>query len=178
MTDLDGITAIFSALLRIAEIEAGTRRSAFAPLDVRALLDDMAELYTAPAEDQGVTLLTNLPAAPLMVQGDRELVGQAVANLLDNAIKFSPAGGTIHLQAAAEALAVSVTVQDDGPGIPPSERVRATERFYRGETARQTPGSGLGLALVEAVAQLHGGVLVLADATPGLQATLTLRSTE
>ena len=172
VTDLDGVAAVFEALLRIAEIEAGSRRSAFAPLDAAELVAGLVELYAAPAEEQGITLLADAPG-PLWVNGDRELVQQAVVNLLDNAIKFSPPGGTVRVT-AADAAAVTVTVADEGPGIPDADRARATERFFRGEAARQTPGSGLGLALVEAVASLHGGSLRLEDGDPGLRAVLTL----
>ncbi|MEJ1975689.1 MAG: HAMP domain-containing sensor histidine kinase [Acetobacteraceae bacterium] len=171
--DLDRVTAVFDALLRIAEIEAGARRSAFAKLDVAPLVTDLAELYTAVAEERGTRLVLTAPA-PLPVNGDRELIQQALANLLDNAIKFSPPGGMIHLTAALYGDVVSITVSDQGPGIPEADRGRATERFFRGEAARQTPGSGLGLALVEAVAQLHGGSLHLEDAEPGLRAVLTV----
>ena len=173
ISDLDSVAAVFEALLRIAEIEAGTRRSAFADLDLTPLLGDLAELYTAPAEEAGKTLV--FEAAPsLPVHGDRDLIGQAVVNLLDNAVKFSPPGSTVRLMATHTGNEVAIVVQDGGPGIPPADRARATERFFRGETARQTPGSGLGLALVEAVAHLHAGTLVLSDATPGLRAMLTL----
>ena len=173
VSDLDGVTAVFDALLRIAEIEAGTRRSAFADIDLAPVLTELAELYTAPAEERGLTLVATLPAS-LSLHGDRDLIGQAAVNLLDNAVKFSPEGGVILLQAEQTAFAVVLTVQDSGPGIPEQDRSRATERFFRGEQARQTPGSGLGLALVEAVAQLHGGSLVLEDAAPGLRAVLSL----
>lgn len=173
VADLDGITAVFQALLRITEIEAGARRSAFAPLDLGPLLADLAELYGALAEERGLTLVLAVPAR-LPCRGDRELIQQAVANLLDNAVKFSPAGGTITLAAAAENGAVRISVADQGPGIPPADRARAPERFFRGEAARSTPGSGLGLSLVQAVAQLHDGALLLEDAAPGLRAVLIL----
>jgi signal transduction histidine kinase len=104
--------------------------------------------------------------------GDRDMIQQAVANLLDNALKFAPSGSTIQLSAAVAAEGVSIVVADAGPGIPDSDRERATERFFRGEAARNTPGSGLGLALVQAVTNLHGGVLALADNHPGLRAVL------
>ncbi len=175
MADLDGVTVIFDALLRIAEIEAGTRRSAFADLDLAGLLDGLAELYTAPAEERGLSLVYT-PSGSLPVHGDRDLIGQAVVNLLDNALKFSPEGGTVRLSGIAGQGSVMVSVQDSGPGIPEADRVRATERFFRGEQARQTPGSGLGLALVDAVAMLHGGSLALEDAAPGLRAVLILAS--
>ena len=173
VTDLDGVAAVFDALLRIAEIEAGTRRSAFADLDLGPILADLAELYTAPAEERGLTLQYHVPTTPLPVHGDRNLIIQALVNLLDNALKFSPPGVTVCFFATLTAGTVQLIVQDRGPGIPAEERQRATERFYRGEQARQTPGSGLGLALVEAVAHLHGGSLILADASPGLRAVLS-----
>jgi signal transduction histidine kinase len=170
--DLDGVAAVFEALLRIAEIEAGARRSAFAPLDVAELLSGLSELYEAAAEAHDTTLIMDAPG-PLLVNGDRELIQQAVANLLDNAIKFSPQGGVISVVATG-GDAIEISVCDQGPGIPEADRPRATDRFFRGESARQTPGSGLGLALVEAVAQLHGGRLRLEDAGPGLCAVLSL----
>ena len=173
ITDLDGVTAVFDALLRIAEIEAGTRRSAFADIDLAPILAELVELYTAPAEERGLTLSYDAPER-LPVHGDRDLIGQAVVNLLDNALKFSPASGMVQLKATYTPDSVSITVQDSGPGIPGCDRARATERFFRGELARHTPGSGLGLALVEAVAQLHGGNLALEDAEPGLRAILTV----
>ena len=173
VADLDGVTAIFDALLRIAEIEAGTRRAAFADLDLQGLLDGLAELYTAPAEEHELTLDYTV-SGPLPVHGDRDLIGQAVVNLLDNALKFSPPGGMVRLSGREDEGSVVLTVQDSGPGIPEADRARATERFYRGEQARQTPGSGLGLALVDAVATLHGGALALEAACPGLRAVLTI----
>jgi signal transduction histidine kinase len=173
-TDLDGVVAIFNALLRIAEIEAGARRSAFADVDLAPPLHDLAELYGAAAEERGQTLQTDIPAS-LPAYGDREMVQQAVANLLDNALKFSPPGSVIRLVAADEpGVGTRITVSDQGPGIPAEDRERATERFYRGESARNTPGCGLGLALVQAVATLHQGSLHLIDNQPGLRAVLTL----
>lgn len=173
VADLDGVTRVFQALLRIAEIEAGSRRSAFAPLDAAPLLADLVELYGAVAEERGLRLVLDAPER-LPVHGDRDLVQQALANLLDNAVKFSPPGGTVRLGAGVEAGWLRLVVQDAGPGIPVGERGRAGERFYRGEAARHTPGFGLGLALVRAVAGLHGGALRLEDAAPGLRAVLLL----
>ncbi|HME19934.1 MAG TPA: ATP-binding protein [Acetobacteraceae bacterium] len=171
--DLDGIVAVFQALLRIAEIEAGSRRAAFATLDVAPLLADVADLYGAVAEEKGIALSVQAPDR-LPAFGDRELIQQAVANLVDNAVKFSPPGGAVTLSGALTAAGVEIAVADQGPGIPDSDRARAAERFFRGESARNTPGAGLGLALVQAVAQLHGGSLRLADAAPGLVAILSL----
>ncbi|MCC6716445.1 MAG: HAMP domain-containing histidine kinase [Acetobacteraceae bacterium] len=185
--DLDGIVAVFQALLRIAEIEAGARRSAFSRVDVAPMLSDMAELYEAAAEEAGQTLVARIPPQA-MVFGDRDMIQQAVANLLDNAMKFSPPEGVIRLGAhvaggsgsaggvgaGVAAGTVEIVVADDGPGIPPQDRARASQRFFRGEAARSTPGSGLGLALVQAVAMLHGGTLRLEDNAPGLRAVLVL----
>ena len=171
--DLDGIVSVFQALLRIAEIEAGSRRAAFAPVDLAPLLADLAELYEASAEEKGLTLQLKASAS-LPVDGDVTLIQQAVANLLDNALKFSPTRSLVTLSGTAVATGVEIAVTDRGPGIPEQERAQATDRFYRGEKARSTPGSGLGLSLVQAVAQLHGGTLTLADAQPGLRAVLTL----
>lgn len=172
-TDLDGVVAVFQALLRIAEIEAGARRSAFAAFDLPPLLAGLAELYGAVAEERSLQLELRCPEQ-LGVFGDRELIQQAVANLLDNAIKFSPPGGPVLLEAAIDGAAFTIAVADRGPGIPEPDRRRATERFFRGESARHTPGSGLGLSLVQAVATLHGGELALLDNDPGLRCQLRL----
>ena len=174
--DLDGVTSVFQALLRIAEIEAGARRAAFGTVDLVGLLKDIAELYGALAEERGLQLELALPAA-LELPGDRELIQQAVANLLDNAVKFSPPGGVVRLSAEAVGGEVRIGVADKGVGIPAVDRDRAVQRFFRGEAARHTPGSGLGLALVLAVAQLHGGTLLLEDHAPGLLAILVLKNT-
>ena len=171
--DLDGIVGVFEALLRIAEIEAGSRRAAFARIDLTPTLYDIDELYRAVAEERGLILETSIgPFLPLL--GDRELIQQAVANLLDNALKFSPAGSAISLSARLEETVLEITVADRGPGISEEDRNRATERFFRAESARSTSGSGLGLALVAAVAQLHNGTLILADNHPGLRAVISL----
>jgi signal transduction histidine kinase len=171
--DLDAVTAVFQALMRIAEIEAGSRRSAFAEMDLGPMLADLAELYSALAEENGLTLSLRVPDT-LPVYGDRDMIQQALANLLDNAIKFSPPGGAVALRADLLDKRVRITVADQGPGIPEADRGRATERFFRGEQARHPPGAGRGLALVQAVAPLHDGALVLEDAAPGLRAMIIL----
>ena len=171
--DLDGVVAVFQALLRIAEIEAGASRSAFTQFDLVRLLVDLEDLYGAVAEERALRLELRLPAQ-LPAFGDRELIQQAVANLLDNAIKFSPPGGAITLEAGDSGGGLTIVVADRGPGIPEPDRRRATERFFRGESARNTPGSGLGLSLVAAVARLHGGELRLLDNHPGLRCELRL----
>ena len=171
--ELDGVTAVFQALLRIAEIEAGARRSAFEALDAAPLLEGLAELYGAVAEERGLHLLPEI-SGPLPLHGDGTLIQQAVANLLDNALKFSPPRGVVRLCGMRGASGIHVCVVDRGPGIPKPDQARAAERFFRGEAARHTPGFGLGLTLVRAVAGLHGGTLSLEDARPGLRAVLLL----
>jgi signal transduction histidine kinase len=181
VADLDGISRVFQALLRIAEAEAGARRAAFAPFDLATVLTDAAEVYGVLAEERGQHLETSWPEKLTMV-GDRDMVLQAIANLLDNAVKFTPEGGTIRLSASAPARGKrEVIVQDEGPGLAAEDRARAGERFFRADPSRALPGSGLGLSLVKAVAALHGGELRLGDgvpgaARPGLEARLRLSS--
>jgi signal transduction histidine kinase len=167
IADLDHITRVFAALLRIAEAEAGARRAAFAPLDIVPVLADAAEFYGAVAESRGQLLQTDLPAR-LDAVGDRDLLAQAVGNLLDNALKFTPPGGHVRLIArAAGRDRIEIAVEDTGPGLSPEDRARAGTRFFRADASRATPGSGLGLSLVQAVARLHGGDLLLEDVPGG-----------
>ncbi|MCC7426211.1 MAG: HAMP domain-containing protein [Alphaproteobacteria bacterium] len=173
IAELDNVIAIFQALLRIAEIEAGARRAAFATVDLSRLLADAVEIYSASAEEKGQRMSLEVPAG-LRIVGDRDLILQAVANLLDNAVKYTPGGGSILLSGRALGGEAEIIVADTGQGLPEAERARVTERFYRTEQSRSTPGSGLGLALVQAVAQLHNGSLRFEDNAPGLRAVLTL----
>jgi hypothetical protein len=172
LQELDQVVRIFEALLRIAEIEAGHRRAAFAPVDAAALAADVAELYQPLAEQRGLALEVDL--APATCTGDRTLVAQALANLVDNAIKYARPGGHVRVRSATREGSVELVVEDDGPGIPEGERDKVVRRFYRLEPSRGTPGSGLGLSLVVSVARLHGGRLDLEDAGPGLRARLVL----
>ena len=171
--DLDGVVKVFQALLRIAEIEAGSRRSAFADIDLAPVLDDLAEFFEAVAEAHGIMLDTAWPSELPMV-GDRDMIQQAVANLLENALKFSPSDRRVSISARMDVTHIEIHIADQGAGIPDADRPRAAERFYRAESARSTPGSGLGLALVSAIAHLHGGILRLDDNQPGLRAVLVL----
>ncbi|MCA3359662.1 MAG: HAMP domain-containing protein [Roseomonas sp.] len=181
VADLDGISRVFQALLRIAEAEAGARRAAFAHFNLTAVLSDAAEVYGALAEERGQHLETSWPERLEMI-GDRDMVLQAIANLLDNAVKFTPEGGTIRLSASAPARGKrEIIVRDEGPGLAAEDRARAGQRFFRADPSRALPGSGLGLSLVKAVAVLHGGELRLGDAQPGaarpgLEARLILNS--
>jgi signal transduction histidine kinase len=167
----DGLIGTFNAMLLIARAESGAARQTMAPLDPAEVAEGVAELYEPVAEEAGVAL--SVVAAPgLVVQGNRELLGQAVANLVDNALKHG--GGAVEIGLARQGDLARLTVGDHGPGIPAEERARALERFVRLEQSRSTPGSGLGLSLAQAVARLHGGTLTLEDNAPGLRAVLEL----
>ena len=171
--DLDKIGTIFQSLLRIAEVEAGARRSAFATINFTVILKNLLELYEGSAEEQNIKLEGHLDN-DLRFFGDQQMIQQAVVNLLDNAIKFSPPQSTVTLAASREQGRILISVNDQGRGIPAEDREKAVQRFYRAEAARNTPGSGLGLTLVAAVAELHYGKLRLEDNAPGLRAILDL----
>lgn len=173
--DVDGVIDIFNALMRLAEIDAGVRRSGFVAVDLARIAMDAAEFYLPMAELRDITLVTTVGAA-LPVTGDPQLLAQAIGNLLDNAIKFADAGSTVTVTASRGDDGAAVTVRDRGPGIPDADKAKVVQRFYRGDRSRATPGVGLGLALVQAVAQLHRGRFTLADNEPGLAATLTVAS--
>jgi signal transduction histidine kinase len=174
IADIDQLIGVFNALLRLAELDTGLRRAGFAQVDVAALVEDAAELYGPAAEAKGLGLDSHAEAG-LILNGDRQLLAQAIGNLLDNAIKYSLAGGIVTLNAVRETDGrITIVVADTGPGIPEDERGRATQRFYRGDSSRHAEGVGLGLSLVEAVARLHGGDLRLDGNNPGLRAILAL----
>ncbi|MFO1352690.1 MAG: ATP-binding protein [Gammaproteobacteria bacterium] len=168
--DADELLKTFNALLSIAQAEAGVKPSDWSAVDLAAVCEDLADLYGAVAEEQGIGFTWS--AAPgLMVEGNRQLLAQALGNLLDNAVKYTPAGGRILLLAALENGVPTLTVADTGSGIAASDRDHA-ERFVRLDSARSLPGSGLGLSLVKAVARQHQATLELADNQPGLKVIL------
>ena len=173
IADTDRLIGVFNALLRLAEIDSGMRRSGFQRTSLRELLDQVVELYEPAAEAKDVTLTADL-AADASVDGDPSLLAQAVGNLLDNAVKYTLPGGHVAVTLGSEASEARIVVADDGPGIPEEDRAHATERFWRGDRSRHTPGVGLGLSVVSAVARLHRGRLDLADNDPGVRAILTL----
>ncbi len=175
ITDADQLLKTFAALLRIARIEAGGHQANFAPVNVNELLNDAAELYEALAEDKQLKLIIE-KSQPAIIEGDRDLLFQALANLIDNAVKYTPVQGKITLGIKQSDSYTEIIVADSGPGIAFEERDKVSQRFYRLETSRNTPGSGLGLSLVKAVALLHRGELRFADNTPGLIATLHLNN--
>jgi signal transduction histidine kinase len=168
LRDVDAILATFAALLRIAEVEAGARRTAFRALDLAALTQAACDDYAPAAEDAGKRLTVRC-TGPAWVDGDRDLLNQMLVNLIENALTHTPAGTHIAISAGDTVEGPSLSVRDDGPGVPAGERERLFDRFYRLEISRSTPGSGLGLALVAAVARLHRAEIRLADADPGLE---------
>jgi signal transduction histidine kinase len=176
--EADGLIKTFNALLSIARIEAGAGGENRESLDVAALLRDVAELYEPVAEERGLELRTEAEA-PVYIHADRQLIGQAIANLIDNAIKYGTESGAsakpeVTVSARANGKTAEIVVTDRGPGVPHGDRERVLDRFVRLEASRSEPGSGLGLSLVAAVARLHGGSLRLEDNEPGLRVILAL----
>jgi signal transduction histidine kinase len=175
VADVDRVIGMFNALLRLAEIDSGTRRSGFVLLDMAELASDAVEFYQPAAELKGCSLtMTSNGVAP--IRGDPVLLAQALGNLIDNALKYTPEGGIIRVEVRrGPSNLIGVTVADSGPGIPDAERSKVIERFYRGDASRGTPGVGLGLSLVDAVARLHGSSLQFEDNKPGLRAVMVLQ---
>lgn len=174
IAESDRINETFSALLRIAQIETGARRSQFTAVDLAALMRTMAEIYADVAADAGHTLYLDVTGSAF-VDGDRELLTQTLANLIENSIRHCTPGTQITCAVRGTAERVIASVSDTGPGIPADEREKVLRRLYRLEKSRSTEGTGLGLALVKAVADLHNVDLVLADAGPGLRIDLTFQ---
>ena len=176
ISDTDQIIKTFNALLMISRVESGSAAAELSSLDLSAVVRDVVELYEPVAEEQGFTFASEIEP-DITVRGNRELLSQALSNLCDNALKYGnrTEGGTrVAISAVRANGQAIVTVADSGPGIAPDDRKRVLERFTRLEKSRTLPGNGLGLSLVRAVAQLHGGVLDFADNDPGLKASLTL----
>ncbi|MBN8912715.1 MAG: HAMP domain-containing histidine kinase [Rhizobiales bacterium] len=175
--DLDAMMETFDALLRITQIEAGARRARFASIDLAAVLDDVADVYAPVAEDAGQQLAwADGRWKPALIKGDRELLVQLFANLIENAIRHCPQGTHIVLELHDEPDGFRAELIDDGPGIPAHEREKVFRRLYRLERARSTPGSGLGLTLVAAIAELHDARIDLDDHDPGLRVAITFPS--
>lgn len=173
LADVDQVLSTFQSLLRIARVDAGLLRGEFTELDLGRLVRDATELMEPLAEERGLRLLVSAPEGAACT-GHRDLLFQTVLNLIDNAIKYSPYGGTVELSLTRDGDDWRLYVRDEGPGIPAAERERVFERLYRLESARDTPGLGLGLSLVQSVVALHGGRITLEDASPGLAVTLHL----
>jgi signal transduction histidine kinase len=174
VADVDRVMSIFTALLRLAEIDSGARRSGFVRVDAAAVTAEVVEFYEPAAEQKGVEFSFQA-AGDAAVAGDPVLLAQAVSNLIDNSLKSVREHGAISVRVARRADgALEIAVADDGPGIADADKPRVTERFYRGDASRGSPGVGLGLSIVDAVAKLHGGALQLLDNHPGLLAQMVL----
>ncbi len=173
VAEIDKLLKTFAALLAIAEAEAGAAQRRFQPVELADLVGDVAELYEPLAETEGRRLRLEI-GGPAPIRGDRDVLFQALSNLLDNAVKYAPEGTEIGLALSAQAGEARIVVADRGRGIPQELRERVLERFYRAESSRSTEGSGLGLSLVTAAAKLHGGRIALEDNAPGLRAVLSL----
>ncbi len=179
VNDADELLKTFNAVLSLSRLQTGERRRAFERLDPCIVLSDVAELYAPVCEESGLDFIHEAEAG-YVVMGDRELIAQAVANLLDNAVKYTPAHGAVALRCRKTGAGeVEVSVTDTGPGIPAADRERALERFVRLDKSRSLPGVGLGLSLVHAIAEVHGARLALDDGPgavdgsgPGLRVAL------
>lgn len=177
IVESDQLLATFAALLRIAQIESGSRKAGFKDVDLTGIFERVADAYRAVAEDQGKSLVTKLAPAVKFV-GDNELLLQMVANLTENAIRHTPAGTEISLSLENTASGLVANISDTGPGIPGDQSKKVFEHFYRLDTARATAGNGLGLALVAAIAKLHDLRLDLQDNEPGLKVVIKFPQVE
>jgi signal transduction histidine kinase len=171
IAELDGILKTFSSLLRISRIEAQERGEGFRAVDLGALAREVVELFEPAAEEAGMALRVCGEGGVTAI-GDRDLLFDALSNLMDNAIKHGGRNGEVGVMVVRTALGAAIAVADRGPGIPPEERRNVLKRFYRLERSRSSPGNGLGLSLVAAVAHLHGADIELSDNTPGLKVTV------
>ncbi len=167
VADVDELLKTFNAVMSLSRLQTGERRRAFEQLDLSNLIADVAELYEPVCEEEGMEFACDC-APGLKLLGDRELIAQAIANLLDNAVKYTPSGGAVVLRGRKTSDGrIEISVTDTGPGIPAGERGRVLERFVRLEKSRSLPGVGLGLSLVQAIAEVHNAELVLDDG-PGV----------
>ena len=169
----DELLKLFGSILRIAEVEGGGLAQGFVPVDLSGLVEDVGDGFRPAVSDGGRTLRWLIEPG-IFVSGDRELLAQSIANLLDNATVHTPRGADIELILDGDDQWARLSVADDGPGIAPNDRENILRRFFRGEASRTTPGNGLGLSLVAAVAVAHGGDVVVANAAPGLRITIVL----
>ncbi|HUN39505.1 MAG TPA: HAMP domain-containing sensor histidine kinase [Acetobacteraceae bacterium] len=172
-TEVDALLGTFAALLRIAEVEAGAQRAAFCRVDLSNVAETVADAFAPSAEDEGRCLTADV-APGVVVHGDKELLTQMLVNLVDNALRHTPCGTEVRLSLLRQGRQAVLAVEDNGAGIPEAERAHVLRRFYRLDHSRTTPGSGLGLSLVAAVAELHGAALRLEDARPGLRVSVAL----
>jgi signal transduction histidine kinase len=166
--DTDHLLGIFAALLRISQIESGSRLAAFSPLSLSALVERIYEMYRPVAEDEHHVLLHDVQP-DVRIRGDAELLTQLFSNVIENAIRHTPPGTRILIALRVSANTAVASVEDNGPGIPAVEHDKVFRRFYRLTSSRSTPGNGLGLALVAAIGNLHNAKIELCDGQPGLR---------
>ncbi len=170
--EADGLLSTFNALLRIARIEYSEQRESFKTVDVNSILYDLQELYEPLIEERGQSFIVEISES-IQIYADRDMLFQAFANLLDNAIKYTPENGEISIRSYREKQFWHIEISDNGPGIPEDEHEKVVQRFYRLDQSRTTPGSGLGLALVFAVLKLHKLTLKFSNNEPGLKVRVT-----
>jgi len=173
MEEVDSIVETLNSILRISQAQSGVASGHFITFDLTEVLINVVEFYAEFAEQKGIPVSYDIEQE-VIVTGDKPLITQALANLIDNAIKYTPAGGVIDVYLRKKDHAIECVVADNGPGIPPQYYTKVKERFFRMEASRTSPGTGLGLSLVDAVAALHRGELVFEDNQPGLKITLRL----
>jgi signal transduction histidine kinase len=166
--EVQQINGTFEALLRIAQIESGARRARFEPLDLSKVLEEVAELFGGAIEDAGMSVAITVPSNPPTMEGDRQLLMQLFSNLVENVLRHCPKGTHLRLFAKITDNTITSGVEDNGPGIPPDEREKVFQRLYRLERSRTSPGTGLGLSLVRAIADIHDARVTLGGANPGL----------
>ncbi len=166
LAQIEKVSTTVSAILRISAVENGVRRSQLKRFDLSAVCVQVFDFYEPLAESKDVAMTVEA-ATPVSIRGDEDLMREAVSNLVDNAIKFTPAGGAVRIEARTVDGRPFVCVSDTGVGVPPQERTRIFERFFRGERSGKSPGHGLGLSIAETIASLHGLQLTVEDNSPG-----------
>jgi signal transduction histidine kinase len=174
LVQIEKVSMTISAILRISAVEQSAREKQFKDFDLGAVCEQLLDFYEPLAESKSVTMSVDA-ATPVPVRGDPDLMREALSNLIDNAIKFTPAGGEVRIEARMEQARPCVLVSDTGVGVPVQERDKIFDRFYRGERSAQTSGHGLGLSIAETIAKLHGFKLTVTDNNPG--ARFELRAT-
>ena len=174
--EVAGIASVFQSLLQIASVESGSPKAHFKPVNLNQLCETMTEVYEPAAAAKGQSLVCAVPDKTVQVVGDKNLLGQVLANLVENAMRHTPEGSKITVTLAQNAGRAIVEIADNGPGIPAAEREKVVRRLYRLDRSRNTPGNGLGLSLVEGVVKLHGGHLSLLDNAPGLRVRIEFQT--
>lgn len=176
VAEMQELVGTFNSILRISELEANTEFREFGPCDLSAIIDNLVEFYEPLASEKEVSLQNHVNG-PLPIEGEKNLLTQAFANLLDNAIKFTPEGGQVRVSSARTRKGIEIVIADSGPGIPDAFRDKVFEKFFRMEESRHTRGNGLGLSLVAAIARIHDAEITLEDNAPGLRVRLTFPQT-